>query len=250
MKRLLALFRWEMRALLVSPARLFVGALFLLLLSGTFLLNLNRMALQPEWIRPLPLFMDHFWLPLLLLIPALTATSLGPDRRRGSLVGLLSVPLSTAEIVGAKFLSLLTYQLLLWLLWLVLISVAQSILGLPPELALYGPWDRLLCLTFLSIVSATYLSLGLLASVVLRDEAAAGGLTFILLTALTLAPKIPNTATAGGFSGGIVDVANVYDLLDEIRTGIFDLQKLVFYFSLTVLLLIMASLMVRRMERS
>lgn len=250
MKRFFTLLRWESRRLFLSPAAILLAALVFLLLGLVFLLVLGQFARQPQTGRPLSVFMDYFWAPVLALIPPLTAKTIDASRRDGTLAGLLMAPVTGPEIIAGKFLVLWSYHCLLWILFFGAITAAQSVLGLPAAMALYGPLDRLCGLIFVLIGGGLYLSIGLLIAVVCRNPHLASGLSFSLLAVLTLGPRLDLLSACRPWSATIFQGhANIYAMLEQMRAGIFSGPRLIFYLTMTLFLLALAALLLPRIER-
>lgn len=118
-------------------------------------------------------------LVFLLLLPLLTMNSLAGERRAGSLPLLLSAPVGAGRIVLGKYLGLMAWVSLFWLM----------LCALPASLLLAGRLDgaqALLALAGLWLMAACVCAIGLAASAWCRQGAAAAGATLAVLLPLWL----------------------------------------------------------------
>ncbi len=169
MKKMLALYRKELRGYLQNPANYLFGLLFLLVSYWFFWQNffLQNQAQLSAWSENLPFL-------LLFFIPALTMAMISDEKKSGTWEILLSLPLSETTLVVAKFLAGLTFFLL----------VLLASLSLPASLFWLGqPDPGLLLSRYLAVIflAAADLSVGLFASSLSRQQVAAFLLAFLLL---------------------------------------------------------------------
>jgi len=93
----------ELRMLLVSPATYIAATLFLLVMGFVFAGILETFTAAPQEAAPAAVFFQLFWLPVFFMVPLLTMKSIAEERRLGTLETLLTTPVSTPQVVLAKF---------------------------------------------------------------------------------------------------------------------------------------------------
>jgi len=144
-----------------------VSALFLFVFPDTSILEGGFASLEPFFERAPILF--------LFLVPALTMRLLAEERQRGTLVLLLTRPLTSGEIIAGKFLASVTL-LFLALLPTALYAYTLYALGSPPgnlDLgAILTSWIGLL------LLGAVFASVGIFASSLTHNQVVA----FLLAT--------------------------------------------------------------------
>lgn len=246
MKRFLILCRREMRHLFCSVPLQWLNILFLLVMSGFFLLILRPFSQEPQNQLPLIPFLDTFWVGALLLIPLLSTNAIGEERRRGLLATLFSTPINSAQILLSKFLTLWIFYGLLWLLLLGEIFWTQRQMTLPiaffNEMQFWGGWS------FLLLTGAFYLAIGLFFSTIFRSSLLAAASTFVSIFALVIAARLCDHCLWIQRLPWLRRLHNSTDgfyLLQEFTSGIFDSIPITFYATGTIFLLALSILWLR-----
>src|SRR3954463_12553297 len=103
MKHFLTLLSHEIRMLLVSPATYVAATLFLGFMGLIFAKILETYSGTPQEVSPAYVFFYLFWLPVCVMVPLLTMKCLAEERRLGTIETLLTTPVTTTEVVLAKF---------------------------------------------------------------------------------------------------------------------------------------------------
>ena len=89
--------------LLVSPATYVAATLFLGFMGFVFTKILEIYSTTPQEISPAGVFFELFWMPVCVMVPMLTMKCLAEERRLGTIETLLTAPITTTEVVLAKF---------------------------------------------------------------------------------------------------------------------------------------------------
>ena len=236
MSALLATFLRELRAYFVSPLA-YVVLFFLLLLDGVvFALIVSILAdpRQPAG-RPFDYFFGGFpfWLIVLFAVPVITMRLVAEERKSGSIEVLMTAPISEGQVVAGKFLAALAFWIVLWLP-----TVLYAVI-----LEYFGDIDwGTLGAGYLGILllGAFFLAIGIMASALTRNQIVAAVAAFSLSLLIFFV----------GFLTGLVDqprlqeltgYVSVIDHMDELRRGIVDTRRLVYYASGTFFFLFVAA---------
>jgi ABC-2 type transport system permease protein len=248
-KRSFLLFVHEWRQLLLSPALLAVGALFLLLQGCLFLLVLQFFNQEPQFCRPICLWMKTFWMGALLITPLLTMRTVAEERAMGTLDTLLTTSLSPATIVGCKYLACWLHTLLLWGLAIGFPLLAQKFSGVPfpfPFATAAECWRNLF---FIAAVSALHTAIGLYWSTVSSQTVVGGTLTFLSLLLLIFGPRAFDQSIFRGDHpavGHFIARQEIFSTLAEFQWGIFDCRTLLFHASAALFFVCCSILFLRR----
>ncbi|HZP59730.1 MAG TPA: ABC transporter permease subunit [Opitutaceae bacterium] len=235
----------EIRMLLVNPATYIAAVLFLAVMGFIFTGILETYSHTPQELSPGYVFFELFWLPVFFLVPLLTMKCLAEERRLGTLETLLTTPVSTAEVVLGKFFAAYFLYCALWVstgayFWL-LKSFSGDSRFLDPA-AVAGGY------VFVAVSGLLFVSLGVFASSLSRNQAVAAIFAFAMLFGLVIGTRYLGTVealstiTALHPLKSVVDYAQIFQHLDDFRRGVVDTRELLFYFSGTVLALILSIL--------
>ena len=123
-----------------------------------------------------------FWIALLIAVPALTMRLLAEERRSGTIEGLLTLPVTEAEVVLAKWLAGVV------MFWLLLVPFALYL----PFLRHFGrlPFDLgppLALAIGMTTMGMMFVAIGLFFSALTRNQIVAAIGTFVVLFILLLA---------------------------------------------------------------
>ncbi len=228
MRNLWALTVREWKAFWYSPVAYGVGGFFLLMQGWVFWLLmavLNDPRVDPSW-RMSQFFFGgtlFYWLSILMLAPLLTMRAFSEEKRTGTIEVLLSAPVTDAQVVVAKFLGAWSSFGALWGLTGFYFLLLRTYTRLD-----WGPILTGYLATIL--LGGLFISIGILASSLTRNQVVAAVMGFALMMVL--------------FSVGFLDVfisdpqssklVSYYSVLEHVRQaakGIVDTRPLVFYAS-------------------
>ncbi len=205
-----ALIKKEILSHIVSPIFSVTAALFLFLTGFAFTASLTQISTRqlPEAsLRGIIYFMAVI---LLFISPFLAMKTFAEEKKLGTLELLLTSPLSNFQIVLGKYLGVL------FLLAAILILTIEF----PFFIFMAGQPDKApMALSYLGIflLGASFLSLGLLASVLTHSQMIAALLSFVSIITLwflgevggSIGEKISPIQHLQSFSLGILDVSDV-----------------------------------------
>jgi ABC-2 type transport system permease protein len=237
MKALTAIVRRELIAYFSSPLAYIVMAAFLLLQGALFALIIGYLS-QPgqSSLSILQAFFGgtiFFWF-FLVVAPLITMRLIAEERRAGTIEVLLTSPVTEAQVIVGKFTAALIFYLALWLPTVVYVfmvksqasvdwgAVAASYLGV----ALFG---------------ALFVSLGLFASTLTRNQIIAAVIAFTGLVILFGLPLLRGLVTSSSGLGALIDHADLWQHMADFAKGIVDTRYVVYELSLTTLFLFLST---------
>lgn len=114
MKHYLTLLSHEVRMLLVNPSTYIAAVMFLGVMGFMFTGILESYSKTPQDTSPAHVFFSIFWFPVLFIVPLLTMKCLAEERRLGTIETLLTTPVTTTEVVLAKYSAAYLLYVSLW----------------------------------------------------------------------------------------------------------------------------------------
>ncbi len=238
MRVFLTLMRREWMSFFLSPVAYVIFVLFLILmgLSFSMLIGLLSEGSQSGSVmRQLLGESLFFWLAMLMAIPAITMRQFAEEKNIGTIESLMTAPLTDGQVVLAKFCGGLGFFALLWLP-----TMAYAVL-LAQVSPAGAPIDHTAMITsYLGIllIGAFYLSIGLLASSLTRNQAIAAVITFVVLCGFFFWGFVPYYARGatlqeiGRYTSAVVHMM-------EFSRGVIDTRPIVFYLAGTAWTLFM-----------
>ncbi len=236
MSAIWATYSRELRAYFFSPLA-YVVLFFLLAVDGvTFSLIVSHLAdpRNPAG-RPFDFFFGgvFFWFVVVAVVPLITMRLLAEERKSGSIEVLMTAPVTEGQVVTGKWLAALTFWIVAWAPT-VLYAVLLEIFG-------HVDWGTLGA-AYLGVVllGSFFLALGVMASALTRNQIVAAVAAFAFTLAVIFV----------GFLVGLVqqpvlqhlfEQVSVLDHMDELRRGIVDTRRLVYYLSGTFFFLFVAA---------
>ncbi len=219
--------RKELRASFQSPVALIFIGLFLAAVLYSFFGHSAFFARRIADVRPL-----FEWLPvwLILLVAALTMRQWAEEKKMGTLEVLLTLPVSTRDLVLGKFLAGMA---------LVAISLAMT-LPIPIGVSFLGPldWGPVVGgYVGALLLGATYLSIGLCVSARTDNQVVALMLTVLVAGALYFLGSDGVTAFFGNTSADVLRALGTGSRFESIERGVLDLRDLVYYAGLAIFFL-------------
>ena len=231
--------------LLVNPATYVAATLFLLVMGFIFVGILETFASPtPQEGSPAAVFFQLFWLPVFFMVPLLTMKSLAEERRLGTLETLLTTPVTTPQVVLAKFFAAYALYLALWAATGGFFYILQKFAGTAQRLD-FGPLIG--GYLFIAVSGTLFVSVGILASALTRNQAVAGILAFVILLALVIGTRFAATLEVLKLEHLVsvrsaVDYLQVFTHLEDFTRGVVDTRQVLYYLSGTVLSLILGIL--------
>ena len=222
MKQALTITRKELRSYFGSPMALIFIAAFLAATLFSFFWVETFFARGIADVRPL-----FKWMPILLifLVAALTMRQWSEEQRSGTLEVLLTLPVSTVQLVIGKFLAVVA---------LVAIALALT-LFLPLTVELLGnlDWGPVFGGYLASLLlAAAYAAIGLFVSSRTDNQIVALITTVLLCGVFYLVGSSAVVAFVGNELGVILRAIGAGSRFESIQRGVIDLRDLLYYLSL------------------
>lgn len=233
-----AVYRREMLSLWVTPLAWILLFIFLLLQGASFyqiLLHFAAFSNVSIDSGPVQAYFGQslfLVLSLLLVCPALTMRLFAEERRSGTIEGLLTAPVSAAQVVLGKYAATFSTFALMWLptvLYIVILRTTGDV-----------DW-HVVASSYVGVmgVGAGYLAVGTLMSAMTRSQLVAMMLTALVIFGLLIFGIGERIFEPGPIRDACAHVS-VLSQVDELSKGIVDLRRLVFDASLVALPLFVA----------
>ena len=246
MKHFLTLLSHEIRMLLVSPATYIAATLFLAFMGLIFTKLLEEYSGTPQEISPANLYFQFFWLPTCVMVPLLTMKCLAEERRLGTIETLLTTPVTTTEVVLAKFGAAYFLYSALWASTSGFFFILKKFSG-DPRFLDSGPLIG--GFIFIAVSGLFFVAIGVFASSVTSNQSVAGVLSCVLLATLIIGGSA--LADSTWLEQGVLrpvksvlEYGNVAAHREDFTRGVIDTRHLLFYLSGTVLALLFSILSV------
>ena len=230
-------FARELRAYFFSPLAYGVLASFLFINGITFATLIGYLNDAPSAVgAPMEYFFGGtilFWLALAFVGPILPMRLLSEERRSGSLEILMTAPVTETQVVVGKYLAALTFYLVLWAPTVLYAVIVASYSKLD-----WGP----LASAYLGVlgIGALFLSIGLFASGISRNQIVAALVGFALVFALFILGLLEFMVNNESLRQ-VLSYLNLIQHMEDFSKGIVDTRRLVYYLSGTVFFLFLTS---------
>ena len=234
------IYKRELFAFFVTPLAWVLIVVFLVVQGMHFFLLVDHFASQADVTgdeTPLSAFFGNtvlLYLVLFVLVPPMTMRIFAEERRSGTIEMLMTAPVSSTAVVLAKYAAVLTTYVAMWLptvLYLV-------ILGRTGDLDWHTAASAYLGVL---LVGAGYLSLGLCASALTRSQFLAMVWTALVLLMLFILGVGEFVTREGSAMHEVCAHVSVWAHMNDFASGIVDSRHLVFYGTLVVLPLFIAT---------
>ncbi|MFH1067517.1 MAG: ABC transporter permease [bacterium] len=240
--------RREFGALLLSPIA-YVTFVCMALVNGFCFMQCAHMVaegVRDFTVMQIFFYIFYFWIILIILTPALTMRLFSDEYKMGTIEPLLTAPIQEWDVVLAKFFAAVGIYLLMWAPTLFYLAVFQAVTKHQMPVV-WGP--VILAYGMVSLVGMFWISIGLFASSLTKNQIVAAMMSFTVIALLFFI----------GFLSYMLRDAALKDMINYIFTlehmkqfsrGFFDTRPVVFYLSGTLLFLVLTHrvLMSRRLK--
>lgn len=246
MKHFLTLLSHEIRMLLVSPATYVAATLFLAFMGLVFTKILEEYSGTPQEVSPANVYFQLFWLPTCVMVPLLTMKCLAEERRLGTIETLLTTPVTTTEVVVAKFGAAYVLYSGLWASTIGFFYILKRFSG---DARFLDSGPLLGGFLFIAISGLFFVAIGVFASSMTSNQSVAGILGCVMLAMLILGGHALSDSAwleQGAMRPvkSVIEYAHVFAHRDDFTRGVIDTRHLLFYVSGTVLALLFSILSV------
>ncbi|MEA2692218.1 MAG: gliding motility-associated transport system permease protein [Acidobacteriota bacterium] len=237
MRAVWATYSRELRAYFFSPLA-YVVLFFFLIINGVLFGAIISFLNDPRTPGGPPLaalFGGNFvfWILMPFLGPILTMRLLSEELKTGSVEVLMTAPVTEGQVVAGKYLAAFTFYLFLWFPTLAYVGIVSY-------------WSRVdwgpVAAGYLGIaaIGALFLSIGLFASALSKNQLVAAIIAFAIEILLVLLGVLQNLVS-GDTAKQVLGYLTLWEHMDELAKGIVDTRRLVFYGTTTLFFLFLTS---------
>ena len=236
MRNFFELWRREMGAYFHTSMAYGLGAIFMALTGFSFWRMVDRLARMPaDAVNAIGMLFDSplYWMAMLTMAPLLTMRLFSEERKTGTLEMLLSAPVSSVQVVLAKFAGAYTMFLLMWL---PTVAYSWVLRRFGTEVGVdFGP----LAAGYLgtALIGGFFLSAGLFCSLCSRHQMVAGLLCVAVLGILFY------TGLPGRGGAGWMEFFSSTQHMADFARGTVDTRAVFWYASSAVLMLFLSVLL-------
>jgi ABC-2 type transport system permease protein len=234
------IFKRELFAFFVTPLAWVLIVVFLVVQGMHFFLLVDHFARQPELAgdeTPLSAFFGNtvlLYLVVFVLVPPMTMRLFAEERRSGTIESLMTAPVSSTAVVLAKYAAVLTTYVAMWLPTVLYLVILGRVGGVDWRAAASA-------YTGVFLVGAGYLSIGLCASALTRSQFLAMVWTALVLLVLFILGVGEFVTREGTPMHAICAHVSVWAHMNDFSSGVVDSRHIVFYGTLTLLPLFVAT---------
>ncbi len=227
MSAFLALLLRELFAFFVTPLAWILLVVFLVVQGLHFSLLVEHFSAAGDGAAdqsPVEAFFGNtaiLYLVLFLFVPALTMRLFAEERRSGTLEALMTAPITSAQVVFAKYAAALTTYVVLWIPTVLYLVVLQQTGAIDWHAAATGYLG--LCL-----VGAAYVAVGLLMSALTSSQLIALVLTAFVMLVLFIVGIGEFIAMPGTLAYSVCHHVSVWSQMGAFSAGIIDTRHLTF----------------------
>lgn len=235
MRNTAAVLKRELMASFFTPLAYVLLVVFLLWNGGVFALLMQSFATAETELSgsrgPLQILFGGsilYFLPVLIVCPALTMRTFAEERRSGTLETLLTAPLRDVEVVLGKYLALLVVYAAIWAPTLLYALVVKR----------YGPVDwGALGAAYLGtmLIGAAFLALGMLMSALASNQVIAFILGFAATSGAMFLVGLGKYVFTEESDQAFYGYVNLWDHMEHFSVGVVDTRHLVYYVSVAAL---------------
>jgi ABC-2 type transport system permease protein len=237
MKRFLTLFGREVSHYFHQPLAYVILFFFLLLTAANFHAGLIALNREPSQTSVLEAFFNTvlFWFPFVLSFPLLTMRLFSEEYKLGTIETLMTAPVRDSQVVLAKFFGSLFFYIILWAPSLLYFVVFRWVSG---QSAAESFGAYLGAYSMLILVGMFYLSIGCLSSAITKNQIVAATVAFALICLMFFLGLLSFVfLKANSTLREFVYYFSTIEHMGEFSRGLFDTRPVVFYLSMTLLML-------------
>lgn len=237
MKKFWILWCREIALYFRSPAAYVILFFFVLLTGVNFYLVLNAMNRGPGSVTLVEAFFNNtfFWFGFVLPFPLITMRLFAEEFKLGTIETLMTAPVRDFQVVAAKYLSAVFFYVILWAPSALYFAIFQ---WLTHQSAANAAGSWLGAYAMLLLIGMFYIAIGCLASVLTKNQVVAAIMAFAAISVmfylglfnLLFANISPQVRDLTAYISAISHMM-------EYSQGLIDTRPVVFYLSMTALVL-------------
>jgi len=220
-KNIPSIFAREMKAYFVSPIA-YVALIVFALLTGFFFATYFNWASHYQGEASLRSIFHNMTITMLFLAPLITMRLFAEEKRSGTIEIIMTSPVTDTEIVLGKFaasIALFLMMIALTFIYPIFLMAYSSPDVAPMAVGYLG----------LFLLGATFLSLGVAASCVTRNQIVAALISFVMLLGLWVIGWM--SSAVGSQMGKVLSFISLMEHFDDFSKGIIDTKHVVYYLS-------------------
>jgi len=228
MSKILAVMNRELRAYFYSPLGYVVIGVYLVV-AGIFF---GMMDFLPNRPAEMNAALNYTVLVLVFLLPVLTMRLVSEEMSKGTIESLMTAPVTDTQVILGKYLSSIVFFL----------ALLMPTLAYPVVLAIFGSpdWGPIIAgYLGLLLLGMLYLAIGLLASSCTRLQIVSAFVSFVFLAIMTFLCSFLAEKLSGVFRS-FFRYVGFYTRYQNFSKGIISLNDVVFFLSLTALVLFLS----------
>lgn len=219
MSKILTLFKKELNSYFISPLGYIVVSVFLVLSGWLFIQTffLSAQASMREFFDLLPIIFMFF-------LPAVTMASWAEEKRSGTIEVLTTFPVSSTELVLAKFAAGFAFLAIMLFATLIIPYMVSSV-GVPDNGVIVAGYIGSL------LLGAAYISAGLWVSSITKNQIVSFILAVVIIFAFYI---IGNSFIIGSLPSAVASAAKFISFsahFNSILRGVISLADVVYYLS-------------------
>jgi len=227
MNNILAVLKKELKSYFNSPIAYIIITVFLSIAgyffaAGLFIVN---EASARNVMGVIPLIFIFF-------IPAITMRLISEEKKIGTIELMLTMPLKDSEIILGKFLASIVL-LFIALVFTMVYIITISLLGDPDGGPIWGGYVGLL------LMGSAYLSIGIYASSITENQIVSFIIAFVIIFIFFMLDKVLVFAPVS--IAPILEYLSIDFHFNNITRGVIDSRDVIYYLSITIFALSMAS---------
>lgn len=228
-------FRREMASYFVSPIAYIVWMFFLLVTGVSFSLLLSFFSQGPAEVSVEQVFYQSvfFWFALILIVPIITMKLVAEEKRQGTIETLMTAPVTDTAVVLSKYLAALAFYLVLWLPSFGYVFLLRWVAR---DTSAFEVGNMLGSVAGVVLIGAFYLSIGLFASALTRNQIIAAVSSFGMISIIFFLGFL-SFLEATGWQQKVVEYISSIEHMRELSRGMLDTRRVLLYLSLTVFML-------------
>ena len=237
MRKFFILLSREVRAYFYSPLAYIVLFFFLVMTGFDFNAGVSLLNRSPQSITVVEAFFNTFlfWIVFLLMIPLITMRTFAEEFKMGTIETLMTAPVRDWQVVLSKFFGTMVFYIVLWLPSLAYFYIF-SFINKTSAAHAFGAYEGSYLL--LLLMGMYFISIGCLASALTSNQIVAAVITFCALLLLLFLPLLGTlSVSVSPFFRDLVGYFSVADHMADFSKGIIDSRPIVYYSSMTFLML-------------
>ncbi len=239
MSKFLTLLGREVKSFFYSPIAYVVMFFFLIITGFNFYISVSLLNRGPSEVTVVEAFYNTvlFWIGYLLTFPLITMRTFSEEFKMGTIETLMTAPIRDWQVVLSKWLGCVVFYIILWLPSALYFFIFQRVTSSEAAHAAGAYAGSALLLLLMGMF---YISIGCFASVVTRNQIIAAVISFCAITLLLFAGLLGFIVL--NITPALREIVGYYSAIEhmgEFSKGIIDSRPIVFYTTMTVLMLVL-----------